>query len=341
VAVTGIDRWARFARCPQHVDGPAEEAILFGEAVWPEFRSWRFRIAAAFALGALAFDLLMRGMASMTQVPAQQLRQVVRQHGRSFEWLARAGYASQAYLYFTIGGLAALAAFGYGGDTTDGKGALVELYQQPFGRALLVLASIGLFGFALFRAYQAIIDPEHKARGVLAAKRVGWAAVALVHAGLGVFALSLASGNGRSDGGDDTRSATASLLSWTPLGPWLVAGIGAVLIGVALHQLWCAWRSKLDEQLDLAALGQSTRRWVIRLSRFGIAARAIVGAIAGGFLLLAAINSNAGEAKSFGESLATVRQAPFGGVLFAVIALGLLAFAGYQLVEARYRRITS
>jgi hypothetical protein len=280
-------------------------------------------------------------MASMTQVPAQQLRRVVRQHNRSFEWLARAGYATQAYLYFTIGGLAALAAFGYGGDTTDGKGALVELYQQPFGRALLVLASIGLFGFALFRGYQAVIDPERQARGLLAAKRVGWAAVALLHAGLGVFALMLATGNGKSAVDDDTRSVTASLLSWTPLGPWLVAGVGAVLIGVAAHQLWCAWRSELDEQLDLSPLGPSTRRWVVRLSRFGIAARAIVGAVAGGFLLLAAIESNAGQAKGFGESLATVRQAPFGGVLFALVALGLLAFAGYELVEARYRRIVS
>jgi hypothetical protein len=277
----------------------------------------------------------------LTQVPAQQLRRVVRQHGRSFEWLARAGYATQAYLYFTIGGLAALAAFGYGGDTTDGKGALVELYQQPFGRALLVLASIGLLGFALFRGYQALTDPEREARGILAAKRVGWAAVALVHAGLGVFALSLASGNGQSTGGHDARSATASLLSWTPLGPWLVGCVGAVLIGVAIHQLWCAWRSKLDEQLDLSSLGRSTRRWVVRLSRFGIAARAIVGAVAGAFLLLAAIDSNAGQAKGFGESLAMVRQAPLGGVLFAVVALGLLAFALYELVEARYRRILS
>jgi hypothetical protein len=59
------------------------------------------------------------------------------------------------------------------------------------------------------------------------------------------------------------------------------------------------------------------------------------------FLLSAAINSNAGEAKGFDESLAMVRQAPFGGVLFAVVALGLLAFAFYELVEARYRRVVS
>jgi hypothetical protein len=284
-------------------------------------------------------------MASLTQTPAQHLGQAVRQHGgRSFEWLARAGYATRAFLYFIIGGLAALAAFGYGGATTDNKGALLELYQQPFGRALLALSAVGLFGFALFRGYQVIVDPEHQARGWRAAKRVGWAAVALVHAGLGVFAIGLASsgGNGNSGaGGDETRSTTAALLSWTPLGPWLVAGIGATLIGVSCHQLWCAWRSELDEQLDLSSLSGGVRRWVVRLSRFGIAARAVVGWLAGAFLLLATINSNAGEAKGFGESLAMVRQAPLGGVLFAVVALGLLAFAFYELVEARYRRVVS
>lgn len=280
-------------------------------------------------------------MPSLTPAPAQHLRQVVRQHGRSFEWLARAGYATRGLLYFTIGGLAALAAIGYGGATTDSKGALLELYRQPFGRALLVLSAIGLFGFALFRGYQAIVDPEHGARGWRAAKRVGWAAIALLHAGLGVFALTLVTGNGDRAGGDETRSATATLLGWTPLGPWLVAAVAAIVIGASCQQLWCAWRSRLDEQLDLSSLSNGRRRWVVRFSRFGIAARAGVGLITGGFLLLAAINSNPAEAKGFAESLATVRQAPQGGLLFAVAALGLLAFAFYELVEARYRRMVS
>jgi hypothetical protein len=280
-------------------------------------------------------------MPSFTQVPAQQLRQAVRQHGRSFAWLARAGYVARALLYFTIGGLAALAAFGYGGDTTDSKGALLELYRQPFGRGLLVLAAVGLFGFALFRGYQVIVDPEHQARGVRAVKRVGWAAIALLHGALGVFALKLASGNREGAHADETRDATAALLNWTPLGPWVVAAVGAIVIGVACHELWCAYRSRLDEQLDLSPLSTGVRRWVIRLSRFGIGARAVVGSIVGVFLLSAAVNSNAGEAKGFDESLAMVRQAPFGGVLFAVVALGLLAFAFYELVEARYRRVVS
>lgn len=280
-------------------------------------------------------------MASFTPVPAQHLRHAVRQHGRSFEWLARAGYAARALLYFTIGGLAALAAFGYGGETTDSRGALLELYRQPLGRGLLVLAAVGLFGFALFRGYQVIVDPERQARGVRVVKRVGWAAIALLHAGLGVFALKLASGNGHGAREDETRGATAELLSWTPLGPWLVAAVGAIVIGVSCHQLWCAWQSRLDEQLDLSRLSGAVRLWVVRLSRFGIAARSAVGMIAGAFLLLAGVNSNAGEAKGFGESLDMVRQAPFGGILFAVVALGLLAFAFHELVEARYRRVVS
>lgn len=280
-------------------------------------------------------------MTLLTPAPARQLRHVVRQHGRSFEWLARAGYATRAFLYFTIGGLAALAAFGYGGDTTDSKGALLELYRQPFGQALLVLAAIGLFGFALFRGYQALLDPERDGRGWRVARRVGWGGIALLHGALGAFALELATGNTDGASADQTRGATASLLSWAPLGPWLVAAVGATVIGVSFHELWCAWRSKLDEQLDLSPLARTPRRWVVRLSRFGIAARAVVGVIAGVFLLLAAVDSNPARAKGFADSLASVREAPFGGFLFTVVAVGLLAFAFYELVEARYRRVVS
>jgi Domain of Unknown Function (DUF1206) len=261
------------------------------------------------------------------------------QHGW-VSWLARAGYATRGLLYIIIGGLAALAAFGYGGDTTDSHGALRELYAQPFGQILLVLAAVGLFGYAAFLIYRAALDPEGEARQAWGpAKRAWWLVVGLLHASLGLYAVALVGGEGASAPSPDAKSRTAELLSWTPVGPWLVLAIGIGLLLGAAYQLSRAWRAQLDEQLDLSTLGHSSRRWVVRLSRLGIAARAGVAAIAGGFLLVAATTANAREAKGFGESLAAVRGMPFGGWLFGAVALGLLAFGFYELIEARYRRV--
>jgi hypothetical protein len=269
---------------------------------------------------------------------SNELARVAQHHARSLGWMARAGYVTRAFLYFIIGGLAALAAFGYGGDTTDSKGAITELYRQPFGQTLLVLAAIGLCGYAAFQIHQALLDRETAQRGVHMRIAAGFGA--LIHLGLAVYAVRLIGGTTRQSSGErDTRAGTAEVLAWEPVGPWLVAGLAVTLLIVSGFQLWCAWRAKLDDQLDLSSVGAGSRRWLVAVSRVGIAARAVVGMIAGTFLLVAALTSDPQQAKGFGASLSLVREAPFGGALFALVALGLMAFAFYQLIEARYRRV--
>lgn len=53
-----------------------------------------------------------------------------------------------------------MAALGKGGETTDDKGAIKEIMQQPFGNALLIALVIGLCGFVLWRLIQAIKDTD-------------------------------------------------------------------------------------------------------------------------------------------------------------------------------------
>ncbi|HEY6078966.1 MAG TPA: DUF1206 domain-containing protein, partial [Polyangiaceae bacterium] len=101
----------------------------------------------------------------------------------------------------------------------------------------------------------------------------------------------------------------------------------------------CAVRAKLDERLNLSSLSSAIRQPVARLCRFGIAARGVVFAITGAFLVYAAATSDPRQAKGFGDSLRALLEAPFGRVLLGSVALGLIAFGVYQLVEARYRRL--
>ncbi len=71
-----------------------------------------------------------------------------------------------------------------------------------------------------------------------------------------------------------------------------------------------------------------------------LAARGVVFGIVGGFLLLAALRTSPGEARGVGGALKALQQQPFGPWLLGVVALGLIAYGIFELVKARYRRIT-
>ena len=68
-------------------------------------------------------------------------------------------------IYAIIGILAIKLALGDGGKTTNQKGALQTIAQQPFGKALLIIVAIGLAGYAIWRLVRAAIGhgPESAA----------------------------------------------------------------------------------------------------------------------------------------------------------------------------------
>jgi len=254
--------------------------------------------------------------------------------------LARAGFVAKGIQYGTIGLLAAMAAIGdRAGRTTGAKGALTEIHAQPFGKVLLALMAIGLAGYAVWRFVEAILDPEHRAHGVTGAlKRVGKFGNGLLHGALVVYAVGVITGKALADPGDGARSWTGRILGWE-YGPWLVGAVGVGIIVFAIVEVKEAWSCKLDEQLDLHRLGSGARRVIVQLSRFGLGARAFVFALIGAFLVSAAFRSDPDRAKGLGDALAAVRSWTFGGAVLGVVAVGLIAYGVYELVEARYRRI--
>lgn len=256
------------------------------------------------------------------------------------EKLARFGFAAKGVVYFIVGLLAAQAALGLGGQTTDTNGALGTIVTQPFGKFLLALVTIGLLGYALWRTVQTLFDPEHpgqKPDAKRIAQRLGYALSAIAYTGLAVTAVQLILGSG-SSGGDATPDWTARLMA-QPFGRWLVGLVGLIVIGVGLSYLYEAYTAKFQQHWNLAQMRPSARRWGKRLGQFGIAARGIVFGIIGLFLLLAALRANANEARGVGGALAALANQPFGPWLLGTVALGLIAYSLHSLLEARYRQI--
>jgi hypothetical protein len=185
----------------------------------------------------------------------------------------------------------------------------------------------------------AITDAERKGSdGKGAAVRVGMVFRGLLYGALGVSALRLVMG-GDGGGGQRTQDWTARLLGM-PMGRTLVLLAGASVIGYALYQFSRAYRAKLSKELNLSPLTPDAASWVVRLARFGMAARGVVFTIIGWFLIRAGMQRDASEAGGLGEALATLERQDYGPWLLGVTALGLIAYAIYQLVNARYRRIS-
>lgn len=275
-------------------------------------------------------------------LPSRNVEQTARQMAADpwVERLARFGIASKGIVYAIVGVLAAQAAFGAGGKTTDTKGALATIVTQPFGKFLLTLVAIGLLGYVLWRFIQAFLDPERKgtnAKGLF--QRLGYFISGAIYAGLALTATRLILGSG-GGGGNSTSDWTARLLA-QPFGQWLVGTLGAIVIGMGFHQFYKAYSAKFRQDLKWQEMSDAERTWATRAGRFGHAARGVVFSIIGFFLIQAARQSDPNQARGLGGALAALAQQPYGPWILAVVAIGLVAYGIYLLVEARYRRVVT
>ena len=269
---------------------------------------------------------------------ASPVRDAIAPAATWIERLARVGYAAKALLYSVVGFLALESALGGGGDTTGSRGALVTLVRQGYGPLLLLVIAIGLFGYAAWRVTEALLDPERRGSGPKGlALRTSFAARGLVHAALGVQAVRLASGSARNRG-QAIEAWTARALD-APLGVWLVIAAGAAVAGYGLYQIYRAWAAKLSKSLDLSRLSREAGSWLIKVCRFGIAARGVVFAICGVYLARAGFAHNARAAADTGEALDVIGNQPLGEWMLAAVSIGLIAYGAYEFVQARYRVI--
>ena len=276
--------------------------------------------------------------ASFQRTTAAGAREAIAPAAPWIEWFARVGYAAKALLYTVVGVLALQSALGNGGETTGSRGALTTLVRQDFGTLILVVIAAGLFGYAAWRIIEAILDPEHRgtsAKGL--ALRTSFAVRGIVHAALGLQAVRLATGTARGRG-HAVEAWTARLLD-APFGRWLVVGVGLAVGGYGIYQLYRAWVAKLSRQLDLASLSREAGSWLLHVCRCGIAARGVVLGICGWYLVRAGVAHDATAAADTGEALGVIAHQRFGDVLLAIVAVGLIAYGAYEIVQARYRVI--
>jgi hypothetical protein len=239
--------------------------------------------------------------------------------------VARFGYAAYGLVYVLVGVLSVRAAFGGGGKTAGQEGALQTILLAPLGRGLLGLVALGLLGYATWRLFQGILDPDDEggdAKGLI--KRADHIVNGLFHAALAmsVGRVALGSGGGGNGGPDDW---TATLLQ-QPFGRWLVGVVGAGILAIGLFQFYRAHDAKFMEKLKPGEMNRRERRRTRRAGRLGHAARGVVFLVIGVFLTQAALQSDPDEVRGLGGALSALAAQPFGPYPLGLVAFGLVAF---------------
>ncbi|MFL6130225.1 MAG: DUF1206 domain-containing protein [Mycobacteriales bacterium] len=263
-------------------------------------------------------------------------------HGPWPERLTRLGLACRGVLYIVLGILAIGIALGNGDQRANQKGALQEVAAQPFGQVLIWVVALGLAAYALWRLATAAFGMRADPAATKASARVKALLECIGYGTVAALAVRIAATGGSSSqpgGGDQgPRSFTETVLEW-PAGQWLVGLVGALIVGAGAYLVVEGWRADFTKELALGRVGPTLRRTAIQLGRVGRIARGIAFALIGLLIVDAAVTYDPSKAKGLDGTLRTVAAQPFGTWLLVLIALGLIAFGAYGLLESRLRRL--
>ena len=260
--------------------------------------------------------------------------------GRSGRWLERVtrlGYATRGLVFTLVGLVAMRAAWGIG-KATGTRGIIREMGRQPFGKTLLIVTTVGMTGYVLWRFVQAVLDPFMAGSGTQSSiRRIGYLGSGLFYALLAFTSAQLTFNFAEMR--NTRREATAWLLQM-PFGSWIVGFVGLVLIGVGIHALWRAATASFMNLYPPPRPQASRRRHLAkRVGQVGLSALGLTLCLIGGFVILAAATSDPDQAVGIGGALSALGNGPYGAILLGAAGVGFVFYGMHCFVLGAYRRV--
>jgi hypothetical protein len=252
---------------------------------------------------------------------------------------ARFGHMANGVVYLVIGLLAIQTAFSRGGKLTTSQGALYTIAKQPFGFLLLSVLVIGLIGYACWQLVRTVFDPEnmgHQLKGIFT--RIGYLFMASIYIGMCTSAIRILLRARVHTSGEHYQTWSAKMLA-QPFGQTSITIMGVIILIFGVGQVIWGLAGGFQKQLKKNEMTRKEWRYVEYIGKFGMSARGAVFGIVGIFLIRTAIQADPDETKGLDGALAEVAQQPFGSVLLAIVAAGLIAYGVYMFAEARYKRL--
>jgi hypothetical protein len=238
-------------------------------------------------------------------------------------------------LYFVVGAFAVHWALSHTGHVADVDGAMLAI-REATGAATLWLFAAGFFAYSAWRLLGAIADVERDGRDLPGlAVRTGALIKGGAYAALGWDAVLLAQ-HGR---GSPIGSHGAALA--TGFGPGILWVLGLAGLAFAGYECYRGYVGELSAYLNLSAVGRTARRWIVAISRIGITARGVVIGVVSVALIRAALH----RASQPPDPAQSIRRAaasgPYPDLVLVAIGTGLIAYAIYLGVLARYRELSA
>lgn len=253
----------------------------------------------------------------------------------SKENIARFGIATKGFVYTLIGALTFMAAIGSGGSKSSSSDALKFLENNTLGTILVGITAVGLAAYVFWRLYQAIMDPDKEGKDLKGiGNRLGFFSSGVFYGLMAFSAIEILIGSG-GDSGDDRELLIATALS-KPFGQVIVLIIATIFLGRAIFQMVIAYTNLYRKRIKAQNLDPKVQKLMITLGKVGHTSRGIVIGVIAFLTYRAAFSYSSDEAGGTKDAFSFL-QNEFGTLVLSLVALGMVMYGVFLLINARYR----
>jgi hypothetical protein len=197
------------------------------------------------------------------------------------------------------------------------------------------LIAIGLFGYAVWRFSEAAFGVVGEGRKV--GPRLQSFARGLIYLFFAITAVRVAIGANAGSQAQRQELWTAKAMQHAG-GRWIVGLVGVVIVVCGVVLVMQGLTRKFEKYLELERMSPTQRRFVEWLGIAGTAARGVVFALAGVFVIVAAVTADPSKAGGLDQAFRELLTMSGGPALVFLAGLGLLIFAAYGFAEAKWHR---
>jgi hypothetical protein len=247
------------------------------------------------------------------------------------------GWAAKGVVYLTLAYLVLQMAFGSSEEEASTTGALELIAGGTAGKIALIVLGLGLLAYAVGRILEVttLAGPNIETKDKVEAGVLAFIYTALAITAFGIVGIG---GGGRGGGQGKEKEGSAFLLG-LPGGRWIVGLIGLAVIAFGAFQAYKGVKQKFLPTLRTGEMSPGLRAATGKIGTAAYITKGLILALIGYFLISAAVQYDAQEAKGIDAALQEVAQESWGPIVLALVAVGLACYAAFAFLESRYRRV--